>query len=112
MLGKILKSGAIDIYESTVYTGCTVEECVPILENNSKLKYNQNFFVGYSPERIVPSGKVNTLTTIMKITSGSTPEVAEIVDPLYKKIVIARTHKAPTIKVAEASKAIENAQEM
>lgn len=110
MLGTVIKSGDIVIYESTVYPGCTEEECVPVLESKSGLKYNQDFYVGYSPERIVPGDKVNTLTTIKKVTSGSTPEIAEEVDQLYKSIVIAGTHKAASIKVAEASKAIENAQ--
>lgn len=110
MLGGVIKNGDIVIYESTVYPGCTEEDCVPILEKKSNLKFNKDFFVGYSPERIVPGDKVNTLTTIMKVTSGSTPEIAEIVDQLYKKIIKAGTHKAPNIKVAEASKAIENAQ--
>ncbi len=110
MLGKVIKQGDIVIYESTVYPGCTEEDCVPILEKFSGLKLNQNFFVGYSPERIVPGDKVNTLTTIKKVTSGSTPEIAEEVDQLYKTIITAGTHKAPNIKVAEASKAIENAQ--
>jgi len=110
MLGKVLKKGDIVIYESTVYPGCTEEDCVPILEQFSGLKLNQDFYVGYSPERIVPGDKVNTLTSIMKVTSGSTPEIAEEVDQLYKTIIKAGTHKAPNIKVAEASKAIENAQ--
>ncbi|MDO5638094.1 MAG: nucleotide sugar dehydrogenase [Myroides sp.] len=110
MLGKILKKGDIVIYESTVYPGCTEEDCVPILEKFSGLKLNQDFYVGYSPERIVPGDKVNTLTTIMKVTSGSTPEIAEEIDQLYKTIIKAGTHKAANIKVAEASKAIENAQ--
>ncbi|AJW65069.1 UDP-N-acetyl-D-glucosamine 6-dehydrogenase [Elizabethkingia miricola] len=110
MLAEILKKGDIVIYESTVYPGCTEEDCVPVLENISGLKYNEDFFVGYSPERINPGDKVNTLTTIKKVTSGSTPEIAEIVDTLYKKIIKAGTHKAANIKVAEASKAIENAQ--
>jgi len=110
MLAEILKKGDIVIYESTVYPGCTEEDCVPVLEKISGLKYNEDFFVGYSPERIVPGDKVNTLTTIKKVTSGSTPEIAEIIDVLYKKIIKAGTHKASNIKVAEASKAIENAQ--
>lgn len=110
MLGKILKKGDTVIYESTVYPGCTEEDCVPVLEKKSGLKFNEDFFAGYSPERIVPGDKVNTLTTIKKVTSGSTPEIAEVVDQLYKKIIKAGTHKAPNIKVAEASKAIENAQ--
>ena len=110
MLGGILKSGDIVIYESTVFPGCTEEDCVPVLEKESGLVFNKDFFVGYSPERIVPGDKVNTLTTIIKVTSGSNPEIAEIVDQLYKKIIKAGTHKAASIKVAEASKAIENAQ--
>ena len=110
MLGGILKSGDIVIYESTVFPGCTEEDCVPVLEKESGLVFNKDFFVGYSPERIVPGDKVNTLTTIIKVTSGSNPEIAEIVDQLYKKIIQAGTHKAASIKVAEASKAIENAQ--
>ncbi|MCW8310883.1 nucleotide sugar dehydrogenase [Sphingobacterium sp. InxBP1] len=110
MLGNVLKKGDIVIYESTVYPGCTEEDCVPVLEKVSGLLLNQDFFVGYSPERIVPGDKVNTLTTIKKVTSGSTPEIAEEVDQLYKTIIKAGTHKAPNIKVAEASKAIENAQ--
>lgn len=110
MLGGVIKKGDIIIFESTVYPGCTEEDCVPILERYSGLKFNEDFFVGYSPERIVPGDKVNTLTTIKKVTSGSTPEIAEEIDQLYKKIIKAGTHKAPNIKVAEASKAIENAQ--
>lgn len=110
MLGKVLKKGDIVIYESTVYPGCTEEECVPVLENFSRLKFNEDFFCGYSPERINPGDKVNTLTKIKKVTSGSTPEIAEIVDQLYSSIITAGTHKAPSLKVAEASKAIENAQ--
>lgn len=110
MLGKVLKKDDIVIYESTVYPGCTEEDCVPVLEQFSGLKLNQDFYVGYSPERIVPGDKVNTLTSIMKVTSGSTPEIAEEIDQLYKTIIKAGTHKAPNIKVAEASKAIENAQ--
>lgn len=110
MLGGIIKNGDIVIYESTVYPGCTEEECIPILEQESGLKFNRDFFAGYSPERIVPGDKINTLTTIRKVTSGSTPEIAELIDQLYKKIIKVGTHKAPSIKVAEASKAIENAQ--
>lgn len=110
MLGKILKKGDIVIYESTVYPGCTEEDCVPILEKYSGLKFNRDFYCGYSPERINPGDKVNTLTKIKKVTSGSTLEIANIVDSLYKSIIEAGTHKAPSIKVAEASKAIENAQ--
>lgn len=110
MIGKILKKDNIVIYESTVYPGCTEEDCVPVLERESGLKLNKDFYAGYSPERIVPGDKVNTLKTIMKVTSGSTPEIAEEIDQMYKKIIVAGTHKAPNIKVAEASKAIENAQ--
>ena len=109
-LGKILKKGDIVIYESTVYPGCTEEDCVPILEKTSGLKFNKDFFCGYSPERINPGDKINTLTKIKKVTSGSTPAVAEKVDQLYASIIEAGTHKASSIKVAEASKAIENAQ--
>jgi UDP-N-acetyl-D-galactosamine dehydrogenase len=110
MLGSILKKDDIVIYESTVYPGCTEDDCVPILEKVSGLKFNQDFFAGYSPERINPGDKVNTLTKIKKVTSGSTPESAKYVDELYRSIIVAGTHKAPSIKVAEASKAIENAQ--
>lgn len=110
MLGQVISKGDIIIYESTVFPGCTEEDCVPVLEKISGLKFNKDFYVGYSPERIVPGDKVNTLTTIKKVTSGSTPEIAEEVDQLYKTIITAGTHKAPNIKVAEASKAIENAQ--
>lgn len=110
MIGKILKKEDIVIYESTVYPGCTEEECVPVLEKVSDLKFNVDFFCGYSPERINPGDKVNTLTKIKKVTSGSNEKIADIVDALYKSIIIAGTHKAPSLKVAEASKAIENAQ--
>lgn len=110
MVGTILKQGDIVIYESTVYPGCTEEDCVPVLEATSCLKYNQDFFCGYSPERINPGDKINTLTNIIKVTSGSTPKIAELVDSLYKGIIKAGTFKATSIKVAEASKAIENAQ--
>ncbi|MGK9126747.1 nucleotide sugar dehydrogenase [Olivibacter sp. SA151] len=110
MLGSILKAGDIVIYESTVYPGCTEEECVPVLEKVSGLKFNKDFYAGYSPERINPGDKINTLTKIMKVTSGSTPAIASRVDDLYRSIIEAGTHKAPSIKVAEASKAIENAQ--
>lgn len=110
MIGEVLKPGDIVIYESTVYPGCTEEDCVPVLEKSSGLKFNSDFYCGYSPERINPGDKVNTLTKIKKVTSGSTPEIAEIVDSLYKSIITAGTHKAPSLKVAEASKAIENAQ--
>lgn len=109
-VGKAMKAGAIVIYESTVYPGCTEEVCVPILERESGLKFNEGFFCGYSPERINPGDKVNTLTTIKKITSGSTPEVAEAVDGLYKSIIKAGTWKASSLKVAEAAKVIENSQ--
>ena len=110
MLGGILKKGDIVIYESTVYPGCTEEVCVPLLEKSSGLLFNRDFYCGYSPERIVPGDKVNTLTTIIKVTSGSTPEIANFVDDLYSSIITAGTFKAASIKVAEASKAIENAQ--
>ncbi|WP_131536236.1 nucleotide sugar dehydrogenase [Pedobacter nototheniae] len=110
MLGTVLKKDDIVIYESTVYPGCTEEDCVPILERTSGLKYNEDFFCGYSPERINPGDKINTLTKIKKVTSGSNPETATKVDELYKNIIVAGTHLAPSIKVAEASKAIENAQ--
>lgn len=110
MIGSIIKNGDIIVYESTVYPGCTEEECVPILERVSGLIFNKDFFVGYSPERINPGDKVNTLTQIKKVTSGSTSEIADFVDELYQSIITAGTHKAPSIKVAEASKAIENAQ--
>ena len=110
MLGSVIKKGDIVIYESTVYPGCTEEDCVPVLENTSSLKFNIDFFCGYSPERINPGDKVNTLTNIKKVTSGSNYEIALIVDELYRSIITAGTHLAPSIKVAEASKAIENAQ--
>jgi UDP-N-acetyl-D-galactosamine dehydrogenase len=110
MLGKVLKKGDIVIYESTVYPGCTEEDCVPVLEKFSGLKFNIDFYCGYSPERINPGDKINTLTKIKKVTSGSTPIIADYVDDLYASIITAGTHKAPSLKVAEASKAIENAQ--
>lgn len=110
ILGKVLSKGNVVIYESTVYPGCTEEDCVPILERVSGLILNIDFYVGYSPERISPGDKINTLTNIKKVTSGSSPEVADYVDNLYASIIKAGTHKAPSIKVAEASKAIENAQ--
>ncbi len=110
MLGTIIKKGDIVIYESTVYPGCTEEECVPVLEKSSGLVFNQDFYCGYSPERINPGDKINTLTKIKKVTSGSTKEISIIVNELYKSIIQAGTHLAPSIKVAEASKAIENAQ--
>ncbi len=110
MLAKVLKKGDTVIYESTVYPGCTEEDCVPVLEKHSKLIYNQDFFCGYSPERINPGDKINTLTKIKKVTSGSTPQAAIAINNLYAEIITAGTHMAPSIKVAEASKAIENAQ--
>jgi len=110
LIGGVLKPGDLVIYESTVYPGCTEEDCVPVLEKFSGLVFNDGFYCGYSPERINPGDKINTLKTIVKVTSGSTPEVAAFVDQLYRSIIEAGTHKAPSIKVAEASKAIENAQ--
>lgn len=110
MLGELLTIGDLVIYESTVYPGCTEEECIPVLESFSGLKFNQDFFVGYSPERINPGDKVNSLQKVMKVTSGSTPEAGLVVDGLYKNIIEAGTHLAPSIKVAEAAKVIENAQ--
>jgi len=110
MLGDILKKDDVVIYESTVYPGCTEEVCVPLLQKASGLTFNTDFYCGYSPERIVPGDKINTLTTIKKVTSGSTPEIANFVDDLYSSIIIAGTFKAASMKVAEASKAIENAQ--
>ena len=109
-VGSVLKKQSIIIYESTVYPGVTEEVCVPVLEQISGLKYNIDFFAGYSPERINPGDKEHTVTKILKVTSGSTPEIAEIVDQLYKSIIIAGTHKASSIKVAEAAKVIENSQ--
>lgn len=109
-IGKTLNRGDIVIYESTVYPGCTEEDCVPVLEKMSGLRFNQDFYCGYSPERINPGDKVNTLTKIKKITSGSTPEVADLVDALYNSILLNGTHKAPNMKVAEAAKAVENSQ--
>jgi len=109
-VGKVLKKGDIVIYESTVYPGVTEEVCVPELEKVSGLKFNEDFFCGYSPERINPGDKEHTVTKILKITSGSTPEIAKKVDNLYKSIIEAGTHLAPTIKVAEAAKVIENTQ--
>jgi UDP-N-acetyl-D-galactosamine dehydrogenase len=109
-VGSILKKGDIVIYESTVFPGCTEEECVTILEKASGLQFNQDFYCGYSPERINPGDKINTLTKILKITSGSTVEVAELIDQLYKSIITAGTYKAPSMKVAEAAKLIENCQ--
>jgi UDP-N-acetyl-D-galactosamine dehydrogenase len=109
-VGKVLKAGDIVIFESTVYPGCTEEDCVPVLEKFSGLQYNQNFFCGYSPERINPGDKLHRVTTIKKVTSGSTPEIADLVDALYNQIITAGTFKAISIKVAEASKVIENTQ--
>tara|TARA_Y100000310_G_scaffold10215_1_gene10932 strand:+ start:1052 stop:2332 length:1281 start_codon:yes stop_codon:yes gene_type:complete len=110
MLGRVVKKGDIVIYESTVYPGATEEACLPVVEQVSGLKFNQDFFAGYSPERINPGDKEHRVTNILKVTSGSTPEVAELVDQLYKSIIIAGTHKASSIKVAEAAKVIENTQ--
>ncbi|VCU70116.1 UDP-N-acetyl-D-glucosamine 6-dehydrogenase [Pigmentiphaga humi] len=109
-LGKILKRGDIVIYESTVYPGATEEDCVPVLERHSGLKFNVDFFAGYSPERINPGDKEHRVASIRKVTSGSTPEVAELVDQLYRQIITAGTHKAESIRVAEAAKVIENTQ--
>ncbi len=110
MIGEVLSKGDLVIYESTVYPGCTEEECIPILEQYSNLVFNSDFFVGYSPERINPGDKVNSLQHVMKVTSGSTPEAGIAVDKLYQTIITAGTHLAPSIKVAEAAKVIENAQ--
>jgi UDP-N-acetyl-D-glucosamine/UDP-N-acetyl-D-galactosamine dehydrogenase len=110
MIGKIIKKDDIIIYESTVFPGCVEEECVPVLEKFSELKFNQDFFCGYSPERINPGDKDHTISNIKKITSGSTPEIADLIDYLYNEIITAGTHKAPSIKVAEAAKVIENTQ--
>ncbi|MDA8687045.1 nucleotide sugar dehydrogenase [Schleiferiaceae bacterium] len=109
-VGKVLKNGDYVIYESTVYPGVTEDECVPVLEQVSGLKFNEDFFVGYSPERINPGDKERTVTKILKVTSGSTPEAAQVIDELYKSVITAGTHLAPAIKVAEASKVIENSQ--
>lgn len=109
-IAKVLKKGDVVIYESTVYPGVTEDECVPVLENISGLKFNKDFFAGYSPERINPGDKEHTVTKILKVTSGSTPEIAEYVDQLYKSVISAGTHKASCIKVAEAAKVIENSQ--
>jgi len=109
-IGKVIKKGDIVIYESTVYPGCTEEDCIPVIEKASGMKMNVDFYAGYSPERINPGDKQHTVTTIHKITSGSTPEIAEEVDQLYKKVIKAGTHKAPSIKVAETAKVIENSQ--
>ena len=109
-IGKVLQKGNIVIYESTVYPGATEDDCVPVLERVSGLRFNQDFYVGYSPERINPGDKEHRVTNIKKVTSGSTPEIADIVDALYNEIIIAGTHKASSIKVAEAAKVIENTQ--
>lgn len=109
-VAKVIKKGDIVIYESTVYPGVTEDECIPVIEKNSGLKFNEDFYAGYSPERINPGDKEHTVSKILKVTSGSTDEVAEVVDQLYKSIIVAGTHKAPSIKVAEAAKVIENSQ--
>ena len=109
-VGKVLKKGDIVIYESTVYPGATEEDCIPVVEKISGLKFNVDFFAGYSPERINPGDKEHTVEQILKVTSGSTPEIGQIVNDLYKTVIIAGTHLAPTIKVAEAAKVIENSQ--
>lgn len=109
-VGKVLSKGDIVIYESTVYPGVTEEECIPVLEKVSGLKFNEDFFAGYSPERINPGDKEHTVEKILKVTSGSTPEIGEIVNNIYKSVIVAGTHLAPTIKVAEAAKVIENSQ--
>lgn len=109
-VGKVLKNNDIVIYESTVYPGATEEVCIPVLEDISGLTFNKDFYAGYSPERINPGDKKHTVTKILKVTSGSTPEIAEKIDNLYKKVITAGTHLAPSIKVAEAAKVIENSQ--
>ena len=109
-IGKYLKQGDVVIYESTVYPGVTEDDCVPVLEKVSGLKFNVDFYAGYSPERINPGDKVHTVAQIVKVTSGSTPEIADFVDALYRSIITAGTYKATSIKVAEASKVIENSQ--
>ena len=109
-MGKVISRGDIVVYESTVYPGVTEEECLPVIEKISGLKFNQDFFAGYSPERINPGDKEHTVEKIKKVTSGSTPEVAEIIDNVYNSVLVNGTHKAPSIKVAEASKIIENSQ--
>lgn len=110
MVGRVISKGDIVVYESTTYPGCTEEDCIPVIERVSGLKFNADFFAGYSPERINPGDKINTLTKIKKVTSGSTPETADKIDALYASIITAGTHKASCIKIAEASKIIENAQ--
>lgn len=109
-VGKVLKKGDIVVYESTVYPGATEEDCIPVVEHVSGLKFNEDFFAGYSPERINPGDKEHTVEKILKVTSGSTPEIGKIVDEIYKSVITAGTHLAPTIKVAEAAKVIENSQ--
>ncbi len=109
-IGKVIKKNDIVIYESTVYPGCTEEDCIPVIEQTAGMKLNVDFYAGYSPERINPGDKEHTVTTIHKVTSGSTPEIAEVVDQLYKKVIKAGTHKAPSIRVAETAKVIENSQ--
>ena len=109
-VGKVLKKGDIVVYESTVYPGATEEECIPVLEKVSGLKFNQDFYAGYSPERINPGDKEHTVEKILKVTSGSTPEIGKVVDDLYRSVITAGTHLAPSIKVAEAAKVIENSQ--
>lgn len=109
-VGKVLKKGDIVVYESTVYPGATEEDCIPVVEKTSGMKYNVDFFAGYSPERINPGDKEHTVEKILKVTSGSTPEIGKIVDEVYKSVITAGTHLAPTIKVAEAAKVIENSQ--
>ncbi|RYZ87167.1 MAG: nucleotide sugar dehydrogenase, partial [Moraxellaceae bacterium] len=109
-IAKVLKKGDVVVYESTVYPGATEEDCIPVLEQHSGLVYNQDFFAGYSPERINPGDKEHRVTNIKKITSGSTPEIANLVDAVYNQIVTVGTHKASSIKVAEAAKVIENTQ--
>ena len=110
LIGSLIKRGDIVVFESTVYPGATEEECVPILEKESSLKFNQDFFVGYSPERINPGDKEHTLTKIIKVTSGSSPESSVLIDNVYSEIIEAGTHRASSIKVAEAAKVIENTQ--
>ncbi|CEN34005.1 nucleotide sugar dehydrogenase [Capnocytophaga cynodegmi] len=109
-VGKVLKKGDIVVYESTVYPGATEEDCIPVVEKTSGMKFNVDFFAGYSPERINPGDKEHTVEKILKVTSGSTPEIGKIVDDIYKSVITAGTHLAPTIKVAEAAKVIENSQ--
>lgn len=109
-IGKVLKKGDIVVYESTVYPGATEEDCVPVLETVSGLKFNVDFYAGYSPERVNPGDKLHRISMIKKVTAGSTPEAAELIDQLYNRIIVAGTHKAPSIRVAEAAKVIENTQ--